>query len=58
MNSLPENEEKKTADDAENADKAGDNLVSKLIHEELSRSIIGAAMDVLNALKPGLDKKL
>ncbi len=29
-----------------------------LIHEELSRSIIGAAMDVLNELKPGLDEKL
>ncbi|MEO8044491.1 MAG: GxxExxY protein [Spartobacteria bacterium] len=25
----------------------------KLIHEELSRSIIGAAMEVLNDLKPG-----
>ena len=29
-----------------------------LIHEELSESIIGAAMIVLNALKPGLDEKL
>ena len=29
-----------------------------LIHEELSRDIIGAAMDVLNELKPGLDEKL
>ena len=27
-------------------------------HEELSRQIIGAAMAVLNALKPGLDEKL
>jgi hypothetical protein len=25
-----------------------------MIHEELSREIIGAAMDVLNELKPGL----
>jgi GxxExxY protein len=30
----------------------------KLIHEGLSRRIIGAAMDVLNELKPGLDEKL
>ena len=29
-----------------------------LVHEELSRSIIGAAMDVLNELRPGLDEKL
>jgi len=29
-----------------------------LIHEELSREIIGAAMTVLNRLKPGLDEKL
>ncbi|CAN5574166.1 hypothetical protein BH20VER3_BH20VER3_03820 [soil metagenome] len=29
-----------------------------MIHEELSRSIIGAAMAVLNELKPGLDEKL
>jgi GxxExxY protein len=29
-----------------------------LIHHELSRKIIGAAMDVLNGLKPGLDEKL
>jgi len=27
-------------------------------HEELSHRIIGAAMDVLNELKPGLDEKL
>ena len=32
--------------------------MSKLIHEELSREIIGAAMAVLNELKPGLDEKL
>jgi GxxExxY protein len=30
----------------------------ELIHEELSKSIIGAAMKVLNTLKPGLDEKL
>jgi GxxExxY protein len=28
------------------------------IHHELSRDIIGAAMRVLNVLKPGLDEKL
>jgi GxxExxY protein len=28
-----------------------------LIHKELSESIIGAAMTVLNELKPGLDEK-
>ena len=32
--------------------------MGKLIHEELSRRIIGAAMDVLNEMKPGLDEKL
>jgi GxxExxY protein len=30
----------------------------EIIHEELSGIIIGAAMDVLNELKPGLDEKL
>jgi GxxExxY protein len=29
-----------------------------MIHEELSGKTIGAAMDVLNELKPGLDEKL
>ena len=29
-----------------------------MIHEALSRSIIGIAMEVLNELKPGLDEKL
>jgi GxxExxY protein len=32
--------------------------MGKLIHEELSRSIIGVAMEVLNELRPGLDEKL
>jgi GxxExxY protein len=32
--------------------------MTKMIHEELSGKIIGAAMDVLNELKPGLDEKL
>jgi GxxExxY protein len=29
-----------------------------MIHEELTKDIIGAAMTVLNELKPGLDEKL
>jgi hypothetical protein len=29
-----------------------------MIHEELSREIIGAAMAVLNELKPGLDDRI
>lgn len=29
-----------------------------LLHSEISESIIGAVIDVLNALKPGLDEKL
>ncbi len=32
--------------------------MENLIHEELSKEIIGAAMEVLNTLKPGLDEKL
>jgi GxxExxY protein len=32
--------------------------MGKLIHEALSEEIIGAAMEVLNELKPGLDEKL
>lgn len=32
--------------------------MGKIIHEELSKEIIGAAMTVLNELKPGLDEKL
>jgi GxxExxY protein len=30
----------------------------ELIHKELSENIIGAAMKVLNVLKPGLDEKI
>jgi GxxExxY protein len=33
-------------------------MSGKLIHEELSGKIIGAAMTVLNTLKPGLDEKI
>lgn len=29
----------------------------KLVHRDLSRSIVGAAMQVLNTLKPGLNEK-
>ncbi len=29
-----------------------------LLHRDLTKQIIGAAMDVLNELKPGLDEKL
>lgn len=32
--------------------------MGKIIHEQLSRAIIGMAMEVLNQLKPGLDEKL
>src|SRR4030095_4030957 len=32
--------------------------MGKMIHEALSRPIIGIAMEVLNDLKPGLDEKL
>lgn len=33
-------------------------MTRELIHAEISESIIGSAMFVLNHLKPGLDKKL
>ena len=33
-------------------------MTKEMIHEELSGAIIGAAMEVLNELKPGLDEKL
>jgi len=32
--------------------------MGKLIHEDLTRNIIGAAMHVLNGMKPGLDERL
>jgi GxxExxY protein len=32
--------------------------MEKLLHEKLSGEIIGAAMTVLNEMKPGLDEKL
>ena len=33
-------------------------MTQQLIHKDLSEAIIGAAMTVLNTLKPGLDEKL
>ncbi len=33
-------------------------MSKELVHKDLSESIIGAAMTVLNMLKPGLDEKL
>ena len=33
-------------------------MKEKLLHQELTGQIIGAAMTVLNELKPGLDEKL
>lgn len=33
-------------------------MAHNIIHEQLSGQIIGAAMDALNELKPGLDEKL
>ena len=32
--------------------------LEELVHRELSESVIGAAMKVLNCLKPGLDEKV
>jgi len=36
----------------------GSRRMGTIIHEEISRAIVGIAMDVLNELKPGLDEKL
>jgi GxxExxY protein len=33
-------------------------MAHELLHKDLSEAIIGAAMKVLNTLKPGLDEKL
>lgn len=38
-----------------NADGA---LPKPMLHEEITKAVLGAAMAVLNALKPGLDEKL
>ena len=37
---------------------SGENSMGSLIHKELSESLIGCAMTVLNTLRPGLDEKL
>ena len=36
----------------------GNAMSTELIHEELTETIIGSAMRVLNTLRPGLDEKL
>jgi GxxExxY protein len=33
-------------------------VMGKLVHEETSGAILGAAMHVLNELKPGLDERI
>jgi hypothetical protein len=33
-------------------------LSSAMIHEDITKDIVGAAMAVLNELRPGLDEKL
>lgn len=38
--------------------KEDEDMDKELVHKELSEAIIGAAMTVLNALRPGLDEKL
>lgn len=40
------------------ADRNESIMLDKMVHEELSGKIIGAAMSILNALKPRLDEKL
>lgn len=55
MKEAPHDEIADFTDNAECFDKGIDGM---LIHEELSREIIGASMTVLNTLKPGLDEKL
>jgi GxxExxY protein len=47
-----------TTDNTDNTDKENETMSQELIHKELSEAIIGAAMKVLNTLKPGLDEKL
>ena len=47
-----------TEDTDENARDGDEPMERELVHKELSEAIIGAAMTVLNALRPGLDEKL
>src|SRR6266481_2196209 len=49
---------KPTTDNTDSTDKRDNTMSQELIHKELSESIIGAAMTVLNTLRPGLDEKL
>src|SRR5438270_880353 len=43
--------------EAKRGETRGPEMESQLIHHELSAAIIGAAMTVLNTLRPGLDEK-
>ncbi len=45
-----------TTDFTDDTDERGEGMSNELVHKDVSESIIGAAMTVLNALKPGLDK--
>jgi GxxExxY protein len=48
---------RETTDNTDNTDKEED-MHQELIHAELSEVVLGAAIQVLNTLKPGLDEKL
>ncbi len=54
---LEEAEEFLTADETDLADKDRQFFMG-MLYEQLSGKIIGAAMHVLNTLKPGLDEKI
>ena len=47
-----------TTDNADDTDEEQDGSGKEFLHKELTHDIIGAAMDVLNALRPGLDEKV
>ncbi len=49
---------RRTTDHTDDTDRSEGKMNKELIHKELSESIIGAAMSVLNGLRPGLDEKL
>lgn len=44
---------KQTTDNTDDSD-----MMEKMPHRDLTRSVIGAAMNVLNELRPGLDEKI
>jgi GxxExxY protein len=46
------------ASDVSDRTLTGKGSMATLLHESITRVIIGASMDVLNGLKPGLDEKL